>query len=465
MRTLAVLLLLGASVAWPQNGAPSISPNTVPVADAQSEYSVTFTIFVGQLQITWSISSGALPNGLGLDPNSGTISGAPAAAGSYPFTVTAKDQRGGTIASKSYNLTVLPPLMITTPSPLPPGIVNQDYRPVSLQASGGALPYVYAVQSSFGQNQNLPPGMQLSPSGQLSGMPASTGTYMFNLMITDCAVRDSDGLCAGYSALFPYSITIVNPLSFTNASPLPGGSTNNFYTQTLAATGGQSPYTFEIKDPQDLPPGLMLDSKSGVLSGTPTMTGSFNFNVQVTDSFKFAVSKVFALTIAAGVSPIQVLPTGLDFTAAVGGDRPEPQSLAVTSTSAKAVGFNVQVDGGQPNTPSPFSLTVNLLSGTTPAGLQVSVAQVDQNNSPLAPGKYSARILVSGNAIPVNLTVATVAGSIGVAAGAAAADSAAGVAAGVSSFLLQAASASSAHSAAVIAKPLLLFIFMMSPFL
>jgi uncharacterized protein (TIGR03437 family) len=58
------------------------------------------------------------------------------------------------------------------------------------------------------------------------------------------------------------------------------------------------------------------------------------------------------------------------------------------------------------------------MSGTTPAGLQVTAAQVDQNNVALGPGKYAARILVSGTAIPVTLTVSTVPAQLTVSPGA-----------------------------------------------
>jgi hypothetical protein len=55
------------------------------------------------------------------------------------------------------------------------------------------------------------------------------------------------------------------------------------YTQQLIATGGTEGYTWRV--PADtLPPGLQLDSKSGLLSGAATAAGSFAFDVTVTDS-------------------------------------------------------------------------------------------------------------------------------------------------------------------------------------
>src|SRR5579864_1535837 len=89
---------------------------------------------------------------------------------------------------------------------------------------------------------------------------------------------------------------------------------------------------------------------------------------------------------------------------------------------------------------------------------------------PLHPGSWLMSILDAFGAVPSNFTVplivATVAGSIGV-AGCAAGCSAAGLAAGASSFLLHAASTSSAHSAKTptIHVAQRLFLFIMSPFL
>jgi len=50
----------------------------------------------------------------------------------------------------------------------------------------------------------------------------------------------------------------------------------------MAGSGGTSPYTYEVSD-GNLPDGLTL-STGGVLSGTPTTVGTFNFTITATDS-------------------------------------------------------------------------------------------------------------------------------------------------------------------------------------
>ena len=86
------------------------------------------------------------------------------------------------------------------------------------------------------------------------------------------------------------------PLSITTSS-LPGGTLNVSYSATLAASGGTSPYTWSIAS-GSLPTGLSLAGGTGVISGTPTAAGTFNFTVRVTDSANPAQTATKALSIA-----------------------------------------------------------------------------------------------------------------------------------------------------------------------
>jgi hypothetical protein len=79
---------------------------------------------------------------------------------------------------------------------------------------------------------------------------------------------------------FEYNSGIAD-LVITTTS-LPGGTAGTAYSQTLAATGGQTPYTWSMNG-GSLPAGLSL-SAGGVISGTPTTANTYNFTVRVTDS-------------------------------------------------------------------------------------------------------------------------------------------------------------------------------------
>jgi hypothetical protein len=88
----------------------------------------------------------------------------------------------------------------------------------------------------------------------------------------------------------------VNPapttLVITTAS-LPSAFVAIAYSAPLTATGGVGAYTWSVVS-GTLPPGMVLDSKTGVISGTTSTTGVYNFTVQVTDSFSTASVAVSA---------------------------------------------------------------------------------------------------------------------------------------------------------------------------
>jgi hypothetical protein len=63
---------------------------------------------------------------------------------------------------------------------------------------------------------------------------------------------------------------------------LAGGVVAAAYSQALQVTGGLPPYTFSVTG--ELPPGLSLDTASGVVSGTPTTPGTYSFSVMAMDS-------------------------------------------------------------------------------------------------------------------------------------------------------------------------------------
>jgi hypothetical protein len=64
---------------------------------------------------------------------------------------------------------------------LPDGKVGVSYPGTQLQAAGGVLPYTAWTWSSGWPS--LPPGLSLSPSGQLTGIPIVPGTYGFTVSV------------------------------------------------------------------------------------------------------------------------------------------------------------------------------------------------------------------------------------------------------------------------------------------
>jgi large repetitive protein len=208
------------------------------------------------------------------------ISSMPAhAAGS----VTVKVVSTGIAGSTSYTYNTGPALVFSTPRP--GGEVGVSYTD-TLTVTGGTSPFTWSISSG-----SLPPGLSLgASSGKITGTPTTAGTYAFTVKVTDNA---------GLSATEDTSITIVPAPSLTFGPP-PGGWTNTVYSDTLTATGGTTPYTFSATS-GSLPTGLSL-SASGVISGTPTATGTSAFTVKLTDPNGQTTTKATSITIATGVS-------------------------------------------------------------------------------------------------------------------------------------------------------------------
>jgi len=164
------------------------------------------------------------------------------------------------------------PLKITTTS-LPDGATNQSYA-AALTATGGKTPYTWSIPSG-----TLPTGLMLNSGGAIGGTPTVTGTNTFTTKVADAAkpVPNTQSLSL--------SITIaaapVPPLACT--ATLPSGQATVAYSGAINCTGGTKPYSFAVTI-GSLPAGLSLNSTTGVISGTPTTAGTFNFTVTITDS-------------------------------------------------------------------------------------------------------------------------------------------------------------------------------------
>ena len=79
----------------------SLKPGTIPGGTVGTAYTQMISASGGMAPYTFTITAGSLPPGLTLNPSTGVISGTPATAGPYSFTVTASDANKCTGAGSS----------------------------------------------------------------------------------------------------------------------------------------------------------------------------------------------------------------------------------------------------------------------------------------------------------------------------------------------------------------------------
>jgi hypothetical protein len=94
-----------------------------------------------------------------------------------------------------------------------------------------------------------------------------------------------------------FQITAPETITLSPATGnLPTGTVSVLYSQTITASGGTAPYTFTVSTGV-LPAGLLLTT-AGVISGTPTTSGSETFTIQAVDVFGSAGSTQYTLKIS-----------------------------------------------------------------------------------------------------------------------------------------------------------------------
>src|SRR4030042_1407699 len=174
--------------------------------------------------------------------------------------------------------------------------------------------------------------------------------------------------------LFSFTFLFVNPVLaqpvITTSPLLPQGQMGTPYYAALQAAGGTPPYTGSIIS-GGLPTGLNF-AATGIISGTPSLAGTFNFTAQVTDSTAATASQAFVITITQ--PPLKFLTT----------------TLAVAE-ELKAYTDRSTVSGG--TTPYTWSIS----SGSLPSGITLNPATGFFSGIPAkgTVGSYSFMVSVS----------------------------------------------------------------------
>jgi hypothetical protein len=258
----------------------------------------------------------------------------------------------------------------------PAGTVGVAYSFTWKMSEGsGSYPMTWSIESG-----SLPTGLTLSTSDDTrsataSGTPTKAGSYSFYVV-----VKDKPGSGGPPSTEQKYTI-VINPgsaapsptMTVTTAS-LPDAAINQPYTAPGLTASGATVTSWTLAG-GTLPAGVTLGT-NGVLSGTPTQSGTFTFTVRANGSGANA-TKQLSLFVSAPLA-IQTL---VDKT-------PPARGLTAKKAVNTPLATGVKAVGGR----APYTFTAE---GTMPPGLTLDSATGKITGAGTTPGRYPFTVTVT----------------------------------------------------------------------
>jgi Putative Ig domain len=379
-------------------GQLAFTSTSLPNASVGATYNASCSTTGGIAPYTWSVSQGSLPPGLSLNTTTGAITGTPTANGNYSFGLQVSDSSTPQQTAKMVGgIVVNPPLVITTTA-LGSGAVGTAFNS-TLNSTGGVAPVSWSLTMGA-----LPAGLSMSASGGISGTPTTAGSASFTATVTDSA---SPPRTTSQSL----TLMINSRFAVVSSAP-PNGTAGTAYSFTPVLTGGTAPYTWSLMS-GSLPTGLSLSTSTGAITGTPSVSGTSSFVLQVVDSETPAETATWPASVTIG-APLAITPTTL----------PNGVVGSSYSTTLSVPGATVPVTWATTNGSLPNGLSLDLNAGTitgvpTATGtVNFTIQATDSSNpprtasaalhittnSPLAITPGSLPDAVTGNAYSATLT-------------------------------------------------------------
>uniref|UniRef100_UPI00289DFD23 Ig-like domain-containing protein n=1 Tax=Pantoea sp. CTOTU49201 TaxID=2953855 RepID=UPI00289DFD23 len=269
-----------------------IAPGALPAATLNTPYSQTFSASGGSGNYSFSMSG--LSTGLTLSP-AGVLSGMPATAGSFSFTVIVTDTITNSSAQQAYTLNVAlsgqPPVANTVTSNV---VANSGENTIEPLISGGAATNIDILQQPVhGSARVLNSRILYQPVAGFSG--------------SDSLIYSASNSFGTTQATVTLNVTAA-VISFTPAAgALPQAVVGNAYAQNFSATGGVAPYSYHLQG--TIPGGMTFTN--GSLGGTPGTVSDAAFTLIATDANGATGQAAYTLKVSAAQ------PVGVDHKASV----------------------------------------------------------------------------------------------------------------------------------------------------
>ncbi len=244
---------------------------------------------------------------------------------------------GGGSRSSSNSFVSTPQFAVTTTS-LPGATRGQPYS-ATLSANGGTAPFTWTATS-------IASGLTVSSAGVLSGTPATGGSSIVGVKVTDSSTPAQTATANITLDIFGFGTSLQTGVGQANLS---GFSLGNF-----VVLGGTTPISWSVAS-GTLPAGTSVrafaDTHSAFLSGIPSQAGTFTFVLRAQDGSTPA--RVDNLSVQLVISPgeLKVTTTALPH-----------------ATVNQAYSQQVTATGGVP----PYTWSLDVFSDKLPAGLTLN---------------------------------------------------------------------------------------------
>jgi hypothetical protein len=325
---------------------PSI---TTSYADGYTSdpYSGSISVTGGKTPFGWSVATGALPDGLGLSPTTGLLAGTPTQAGTFPFTLRARDANGEE-ATRSMQVVIYVLPTVTSASPLPSAYAGQPYS-TPLTSTGGKGTLTFSLASGA-----LPTGLTLTATGTIGSL-VNAGVAHATKSTFTVRVQDSNGKGTSQPLeITTYKVPQITSTALTPATEGVDYRRSEASTERVQAQFGQGTLAFSATG---LPPGLSFNTATGELTGTPAQgsAGAYSVSFGVTDAGNQSASKTLTLQV---VTPQPTRYGGIVGLAPEGGRLTDTLTVFVNNGRLPVANVGVRVrKNGQEYSPPKEALT------------------------------------------------------------------------------------------------------------
>jgi hypothetical protein len=219
---------------------------------------------------------------------------------------------------------------------------------------------------------SFPPGLSVSDEGLISGTPTEAGSFRFYLTVRydkspGCAKTPSDDL-------FVINVNPGAPTVAVTTASLPDANVNQPYTSPGLTATGATVNSWTLAG-GTLPAGLTLGA-NGVITGTPTQSGTFSVTVQANANGANATKQLSLFVLA----PLELQ--------TLVGKKPPTTGLTAKAAVSATLTTGVKAAGGR----GPYAFTSE---GALPPGITLDPATGALTGAGTSAGRFSSTITVT----------------------------------------------------------------------